>query len=46
MTPESAGWHYSGLAVLELEPGGSATWETGPAETLVMSLSGSCNGDV
>jgi len=42
VTPESAGWAYSGLAVVELEPGGSVTWETGPAETLVMSLSGSC----
>ena len=42
MTPESAGWRYSGLSVVELEPGGSVTWETGPAETLVMSLSGSC----
>ena len=42
VTPESAGWRYSGLAVVDLEPGGSLTWETGPAETLVMSLSGSC----
>jgi 5-deoxy-glucuronate isomerase len=42
VTPESAGWTYSGLAVLELGPGGSATWSTGPAETLVMSLSGAC----
>ena len=33
VTPESAGWAYSGLAVVELEPGGSVTWETGPAET-------------
>ena len=43
VTPESAGWQYSGLSVVELEPGGSVTWETGPAETLVMSLSGSCS---
>ena len=42
ITPESAGWRYSGLAVIELEPGGSVAWQTGPAETLVMSLSGSC----
>jgi 5-deoxy-glucuronate isomerase len=42
VTPESAGWRYSGLAVVELEPGGSRTWSTGTAETLVMSLSGSC----
>jgi 5-deoxy-glucuronate isomerase len=42
VTPESAGWSYSGLAVLDLGPGESATWSTGPAETLVMSLTGSC----
>jgi 5-deoxy-glucuronate isomerase len=42
VTPERAGWDYSGLAVLDLGPGESATWSTGPAETLVMSLSGSC----
>ncbi|HEX3224073.1 MAG TPA: 5-deoxy-glucuronate isomerase [Nocardioides sp.] len=43
VTPESAGWTYSGLAVLELDPGESRTWTTGPAETLVMSLSGGCS---
>ncbi|HEY3529811.1 MAG TPA: 5-deoxy-glucuronate isomerase [Nocardioides sp.] len=42
VTPQSAGWSYSGLAVLDLGPGESATWSTGPAETLVMSLAGSC----
>jgi 5-deoxy-glucuronate isomerase len=42
VTPESAGWTYSGLAVLDLAPGETRTWVTGPAETLVMSLSGSC----
>jgi 5-deoxy-glucuronate isomerase len=42
VTPTSAGWTYSGLAVLELGAGESADWSTGPAETLVMSLSGSC----
>jgi 5-deoxy-glucuronate isomerase len=42
VTPETAGWTYSGLTVLDLGPGESATWPTGPAETLVMSLSGSC----
>ncbi len=42
VTPESAGWTYSGLVVVDLEAGGSTTWPTGPAETLVMSLSGSC----
>jgi 5-deoxy-glucuronate isomerase len=40
--PASAGWEFSGLAVLALAPGESRAWSTGPAETLVMSLSGSC----
>lgn len=43
VTPESAGWRFSGLAVVDLEPGGSWTWSTGPAETLVLSLAGSCS---
>jgi 5-deoxy-glucuronate isomerase len=43
VTPESAGWTYSGLAVLELGPGESRVWSTGPAETLVLALSGSCS---
>jgi 5-deoxy-glucuronate isomerase len=43
VTPESAGWTYSGLAVVDLAPGESTTWHTGPAETLVLSLSGSCS---
>jgi 5-deoxy-glucuronate isomerase len=42
VTPEAAGWTYSGLAVLDLAPGESRIWATGPAETLVLSLSGSC----
>jgi len=43
VTPDSAGWTYSGLAVLDLAPGERRAWATGPAETLVMSLSGSCS---
>jgi 5-deoxy-glucuronate isomerase len=42
VTPQTAGWAYSGLAVLELEAGESATIETGESELLVMSLSGGC----
>jgi 5-deoxy-glucuronate isomerase len=42
VTPASAGWEFSGLAVLELAPGETRSWSTGPSETLVMSLSGSC----
>jgi 5-deoxy-glucuronate isomerase len=42
LTPETAGWRYSGLRVLDLPPAGSATVATGPAETLVLPLAGSC----
>lgn len=42
VTPETAGWTYSGLKVLALNPGGTATFATGDAETLVLPLSGSC----
>ncbi|MDA1361111.1 5-deoxy-glucuronate isomerase [Glycomyces luteolus] len=42
VTPESAGWGYSGLKVLQLSPSGTATFATGDAETLVLPLSGSC----
>jgi 5-deoxy-glucuronate isomerase len=42
VTPESAGWTYSGLAVIELAAQESTTWHTGPAETLVLPLSGGC----
>lgn len=40
VTPESAGWGYSGLRVLELD--GTETVTTGDAEALVLPLSGSC----
>lgn len=42
VTPESAGWGYSGLKILELGPWGTATFATGDAETLVLPLSGGC----
>ena len=49
VTPESAGWGYSGLRVLELEPGGTHTLDTGPDEVLVVPLSGAlavrCDGE-
>jgi 5-deoxy-glucuronate isomerase len=41
VTPERAGWAYSGLRVLELAPGQAHTWSTGGAESLVLPLSGS-----
>lgn len=42
VTPESAGWTYSGLRVIDLPVGGTFQLETGPAEFAVLSLSGSC----
>ncbi|MFC4563195.1 5-deoxy-glucuronate isomerase [Nocardiopsis mangrovi] len=42
VTPESAGWAYSGLRVLDLAPGGAAEIATGDSETLVLPLSGGC----
>jgi 5-deoxy-glucuronate isomerase len=41
VTPERAGWAYSGLRVLELAPGQAHTWATGRDESLVLPLSGS-----
>lgn len=40
ITPESAGWTYSALRVLELD--GPHTFETGEFEMLVLPLAGSC----
>ena len=42
VTPEQAGWAYSGLRVLELAPGASHTFATGGAEWVVLPLSGGC----
>jgi 5-deoxy-glucuronate isomerase len=48
VTPERAGWAYSGLRVLELPAGAAHTWATGDDEFLVVPLSGSatvtCHG--
>jgi 5-deoxy-glucuronate isomerase len=48
VTPESAGWTYSGLRVLNLPAGGEHTWATGDDELLVLPLAGSgrvtCDG--
>jgi 5-deoxy-glucuronate isomerase len=41
VTPERAGWAYSGLRLLTLPAGGTQTWETGDDELLVLPLSGS-----
>src|SRR4051812_37400755 len=43
VTPESAGWQYSGLRVFELEPGGSERFDSGEHELIVLPLSGACS---
>jgi 5-deoxy-glucuronate isomerase len=40
--PERTGLRYASLRVLELPAGGSATWQTGEEEMLVLPLAGSC----
>jgi 5-deoxy-glucuronate isomerase len=49
VTPESAGWGYSGLRLLDLPPGGSHTWDSGQDELIVLPLRGSarvaCDGE-
>jgi len=42
LDPARAGWSWSSLRVLDLEAGGSERISTGPAEVLVLPLSGSC----
>lgn len=40
LTPDRAGWTWSGLQVLELAPHGPIVVETGPSEAFVLPLSG------
>ncbi|MFE7276997.1 5-deoxy-glucuronate isomerase [Streptomyces sp. NPDC057623] len=42
VTPESAGWGYSGLRILTLRPGEAHALSTGESEFLVLPLTGSC----
>ncbi|MDQ0407673.1 5-deoxy-glucuronate isomerase [Streptomyces sp. NPDC000349] len=42
VTPESAGWGYAGLRVLNLPPGGGHTFDSGESEWIVLPLSGGC----
>jgi 5-deoxy-glucuronate isomerase len=42
VTPEDAGWGYSGLRVLELGAGAQVAFDTGPDEMIVLPLSGGC----
>src|SRR5262245_8909620 len=42
LTPKDAGWEFTGLAVLDLAPGATASLASGETELLVLPLSGSC----
>ena len=42
ITPESAGWGFSGLRILELAPGGTHALGTGEDEVVVLPLEGGC----
>ena len=46
ITPETAGWAFSGLRVLELGPGERRALDTGGDELIVLPLSGGCTVDV
>jgi 5-deoxy-glucuronate isomerase len=45
ITPEAAGWSYSGLRIAELPPGGLLELQTGSEEIIVLPLSGSVTID-
>ncbi|MFI1444353.1 5-deoxy-glucuronate isomerase [Streptomyces fructofermentans] len=42
VSPDSAGWRYSSLRVLELPPGGTHLFPAGDSEWIVLSLGGGC----
>jgi 5-deoxy-glucuronate isomerase len=42
LSPDDAGWSYSGLRVLQLPPGGTHAFGTGDDEMLVLPLRGAC----
>jgi 5-deoxy-glucuronate isomerase len=42
ISPSSAGWTYSSMRVLHLNPTGDSTWMTGGSEWIVLPLSGAC----
>jgi 5-deoxy-glucuronate isomerase len=46
VTPESAGWGYSSLKIIALDPAGSHRFETGSDEVIVLPLNGSVAVDV
>jgi 5-deoxy-glucuronate isomerase len=43
VTPETAGWGYSGLRILDLPIGARASFHTGDEEMLVLPLAGGCD---
>jgi 5-deoxy-glucuronate isomerase len=43
VTPDRAGWGFSGLRILVLEPGGGTSLHTGEDELIVLPLTGSCS---
>ncbi|BCJ62274.1 5-deoxy-glucuronate isomerase [Micromonospora endophytica] len=45
VTPESAGWDYSGLRIVDLPPEGTFCWDTGADEVVVVPLVGSVTVD-
>jgi len=42
ISPAEAGWQYSGLKILELQPGQRVEFDTADTEVIVLPLSGSC----
>jgi 5-deoxy-glucuronate isomerase len=46
ITPDTAGWTYSGLRIVDLAPGEGITFDTGEDEVLVLPLSGGCHVQV
>ncbi len=46
LTPEDAGWTWTGLHVLRLEPGVARTVATGPSEIFVLPLAGALSVEV
>ncbi|MGW5353922.1 5-deoxy-glucuronate isomerase [Streptomyces sp. NPDC004031] len=46
LDPEDAGWTYSGLRVLTLEPGGRREFATGGSEWVLLPLAGACGVQV
>lgn len=46
ITPERAGWTYSGFAIVALDEGATHEFETGDHEYLVLPLEGACDVEV